>query len=83
MDNIQKLRLEIDKLDNQIMDLLEKRFEVTKQVGIEKSKQNKVILDSNREQLILDKTSKYSHSPQINKVYKYMMNISKNQQKEV
>lgn len=83
MDNITKLRNKIDQIDNQIMDLLDQRFSITKEVGIEKAKTNNQILDKNREFLILEKTAKFSHSPQIKDIYIYMMNLSKSQQKEV
>lgn len=83
MDQIKRLRNTIDEIDDQIMELLDKRFAVTKEVGVVKKTLSVEILDSNREETILNKTSKYSHSPQILSIYKHMMNISKSQQKDV
>lgn len=82
MATINELRKEIDYLDDEIMSLLDKRFSLTKQIGIEKSKTKMNILDTNREQNIIDKISKYSHSPQIEAIYVTMMNESKKSQRK-
>ena len=77
MDQINKLRDLIDILDNQIMELLNNRYDLSERIGELKSKTKAIILDVNRESIILGKTSKYSHYPQINSVYKAIMNESK------
>jgi monofunctional chorismate mutase len=82
MDEIRDLRRQIDEIDDKIMELLDIRYNITKKVGDVKKKQNVTILDSNREKNILEKTSKYSHSPQIRLVYEAIMNISKTQQRK-
>lgn len=82
MDQIKKLRNEIDVLDNKIMELLETRFLISKQIGEAKKKSNTQVLDSNREETILLKTTKFSHSPQISSIYKTIMNESKNIQRK-
>jgi monofunctional chorismate mutase len=83
MDKLAELRKEIDQLDDKIMELLDERFEITKQVGLLKKESNTNILDKKRETIILDKTSKYSHYPQILSVYQFIMNLSKEKQREL
>lgn len=81
MDNLKVLRSRIDILDDQIMDLLNKRFKVTNQIGQLKKVTNKVVLDENREQIIINKMSNYSHYPQISTIYKTIMEESKKAQR--
>ena len=52
---IEKLREQIDNLDNEIIRLLDARFDCSKAIGEEKKKLNAQVLDSSREQKILDK----------------------------
>lgn len=80
MDKITELRQDIDLIDDQIMELLDKRFFVTKAIGEEKRTISKSILDNKREDSIFDKTTKYSHYPEIKSIYKYIMSVSKSQQ---
>lgn len=82
MDKINQKRLEIDELDNKIMSLLDKRFELTTEIGSIKKVEKKVVLDINREENILNKTSKYSHSPQIRSIYNTIMDESKSLQRK-
>ena len=82
MDKINKLREEIDLIDTQIMELLDSRFFVTKAIGQEKKTNSKVVLDQNREKIILDKTANYSHYPEIKSIYEYIMSVSRSQQRK-
>ncbi len=77
MDKIDELRYLIDTLDDEIMALLEKRFTLSVKIGNEKTHAKIHVLDTKRESLILEKTSKYSHSPEIEVVYKTIMEESK------
>lgn len=80
MDKIDILRKEIDTIDNQIMTLLDKRYDLTKEIGIVKKQQETAVLDSNREEIIKNKIAKFSHYPQINAVYETIMSESRKQQ---
>lgn len=82
MATIDDLRKEIDEIDDQLMNLLEKRFDLTYQIGIEKNKIKRTILDTKREEIIINKISKYSHSPQIESVYMTVMAESKKAQRK-
>ena len=77
---INELRGKIDNLDNQIIELLDERFDVAKAIGEEKKKNNIQVLDSKREQVILDKVdSKASkeHAEYIKQIYIKIMEESK------
>lgn len=82
MDPLNPLRNQIDVLDEQIMDLLNQRFDLALKIGAIKATINKDVLDESREQTILSKTTKYSHSPQIDVVYKTIMKASKSLQRK-
>jgi monofunctional chorismate mutase len=82
MDELNKLRKEIDLIDTEIMSLLSKRFNLSKQIGEVKSLSNIPILDNRREEHILSKTLDLSYSPQINKVYRTIMSVSKTLQND-
>ena len=82
MDKINKLRININLLDEEIMSLLEERYELTSKIGILKKESNTTVLDTNREDYIINKASKYSHYPQIKVVYNSIMNESKKAQRK-
>lgn len=80
---IEKLREEIDKLDNEIIKLLDQRFDCTHKIGEEKKALKANVLDSSREQKILDKIDALSsseHSEYIKEIYKKIMEQSRNEQ---
>ena len=80
---INELRGKIDNIDNQIIELLDERFDVAKAIGEEKKKNNIQVLDSKREQVILDKVdSKASkeHAEYIKQIYIKIMEESKEYQ---
>ena len=78
MDKMKALREQIDILDDQLMFLLSKRYDISSKIGEYKSNSNIEILDNNREQLIINKTLNHSHSPQLELVYRAIMDASKN-----
>ena len=82
MDKIDDLRIKIDQLDDLLMDILQDRYSLTKQIGDLKKDSHLVVEDNNREEYIFNKISKYSHSPSIDLVYKTIINESKNKQRK-
>jgi len=82
MDRIITLREQIDIIDNEIMKLLEDRFALSIQIGNRKLKSNINVLDTNREQTIIDKASKHNHSPAIESIYRCIMEESKKLQRK-
>ncbi len=81
MDDLKALRQQIDEIDDQLMALLDKRFKLSKAVGIYKQQHNVPVLHTDRETDIYNKTSKYSAYPQIKNVYKCILTNSKDIQK--
>ena len=82
MDQIKVYRDEIDQIDDKIMELLNRRYDLSIKIGLEKEKHNISVLDQNREKNIINKVSKYSHSPQIEAIYKAIMKESKTLQRK-
>lgn len=54
-EGIRQLRQQIDELDNQLMELLAKRFRVCREIGTYKKEHNMTVLQSNRYSEILQK----------------------------
>lgn len=85
------LREKLDEIDDELIVLLLKRFEITSQVGILKASNRKEIIDLAREALILskvkDKIERQSARTQIDaseyilEIYKEIMMQSKKQQR--
>ena len=82
MDKLLTSRNQIDIIDTQIMDLLDKRYDIAIEIGNIKKENKTQVLDSNREEIVLEKTSKLRHSLAIANVYKSIMDESKNLQRK-
>lgn len=70
-------RNQINDIDNKIMELLNERFNIVKQIGFSKKLNNEPITDKNRELQVLQKTNTYSNTYHLNKIYKEIINESK------
>ena len=74
------LRKEIDKIDDQLLDLFLKRMEYIEKISLIKKEKNKEILDKNREKEIIlrlnQKTFKYNK--EVENFFKNILKISKN-----
>jgi chorismate mutase len=81
MDKIKDLRNQIDMLDDELMKLLSKRYDISEQIGEIKSNSKKEVLDLKREDYVLNKAKKHNHSQQLELVYKTIMSESKNIQR--
>ena len=55
--NLEEIRREINQIDNELIKLLEKRMELVSKVAVYKLKTGKAVLDSKREETILDKVA--------------------------
>jgi chorismate mutase / prephenate dehydratase len=64
---LEELRKEIDILDNQLLDILNRRMEVVKKVGELKKTQNAIVYRPEREKSIIDRLVKINKGP-LNKV---------------
>ena len=85
MKDLNSLRNKIDKIDNEIIDLLNDRFNVVKEIGEYKKENNIPVEDKTREEIILQiLDTKLSDSPykeEIKNIYKELFTQYKNKQK--
>lgn len=56
--DIENLRKEIDSIDDQIASLYDKRMSIVKEIGLEKAKDNKNVLDTSREKEVINRVTK-------------------------
>lgn len=84
MNELEKLREQIDELDKVIASSYAKRLEVVKKIGEYKKQNNIAVLDSNREDIVISNVSKFAcgYEKEVCDLYKYIMDYSKNQQKK-
>lgn len=74
--DLEQLRDGINNIDHQLMELLDKRFELVKQVG-EYKKENKLpIVDNDRQKFILEKANNFNNSSSIKKIYQQIFTTS-------
>ena len=76
---IESLRAEIDNIDTQLVELLNKRYAACLEIGKLKKKNGSVILNSNREIEIINRLSKISEYPNmVETLWPVIMLFSKN-----
>ena len=84
-NNIQNLRDQIDKLDDQLLELLDTRMEYVKKIGFQKIKNNMSIYRPDREKEILNRLKKnktlYLDSKAIDAIFLEIFAISRNLEK--
>lgn len=84
MSDLRKLRLKIDEIDKDVVKLLLKRLDLSRQIGEYKLRENKDILDIQREKTKLDTLSLMGNSDfekySILEIYQKIMDISKEYQ---
>jgi len=76
MEKIEKLRKKIDKTDDKIIDLLNKRAKIVRKIGIVKNDLNMVVNQPEREKEILDRLKKRAvilNSKNIEAIWKEIM----------
>ena len=73
------LRTQIDLIDKKLVALLEKRFDLAKDISKVKREQNLPVLNKERENEVLDKVSSLSsnYKDETSLVFSYLMDISK------
>ena len=82
---INKLRKEIDKIDQDLIALLKNRFSIAKEIGQVKTSNSFVIDDIDRENKIIKnlsiKANNHLKEEDISNIFKLIFSISKNLQK--
>ncbi len=79
-DKLTDLRHLIDEVDKAIMDSLEKRFMLVKEIGDYKKENQLGITDSNRENMVIAKSNNYMNNIAIKNTYLTIINESKSLQ---
>lgn len=74
--DLEQLRDGINNIDHQLMELLDKRFELVKQVGAYKKENKLPIVDNNRQKFILEKANNFNNSSSIKKIYQQIFTTS-------
>jgi len=83
MKSLEECRMEIDRLDSQIVDLLVRRIYVTNEVAERKKKQNLPIYDQMREELLMRRVRQLAgteYEEVVSAVYETIIQESKKQQ---
>ena len=84
---IEKLRKEIDSIDNSIIELLSKRKSIVKKIAGIKKQENKPVIDKEREQEIIHRLKKLSKENGLDEnfiesIYEIIINNSRNEQEK-
>lgn len=81
MTTLDNLRKAIDTIDDELIALLEARFNLCIDIGLEKQKTNRNVLDTSREQAIYEKLSNSKYASALNDVFKHIMHHCKTLQR--
>lgn len=74
--DLEQLRDGINNIDHQLMELLDKRLELVKQVGAYKKENKLPIVDNDRQKFILEKANNFNNSGSIKKIYQQIFTTS-------
>ena len=78
---IDALRQEIDNIDTELVSLFNRRYAICTEIGKLKTKSGTMVLDSNREQKIINRLNEFSNYPNmIETLWPTIMAFSKNLQ---
>lgn len=77
MDDLNLLRDRIDKLDNQLFELLEQRFSLSEKIKQVKQHSKIGVFDPAREEIILNRIIGFSHQKEIQHIYQTIFRLSK------
>lgn len=81
---LEKGRIEIDRLDREIVKLFEERMKMVEKIAEVKLADNKDILDAGREALVIEKVQGYLENPELKEeladLYTEIMRISRGHQ---
>ena len=84
MNKINLLRKEIDRIDSQLINLLDQRFDLCIEIGQIKKETSSEVLNQNREIEILERLSKQTkHQGMVKHIWPYIMAFSKYLQKNL
>ena len=84
--NLDELRVDINAVDDELFELLQKRMKIVKEVGEYKKLHHLLINDSDREQLIKNKIKEQvskENQEYVMSMYEHMFDLSKKEQENV
>jgi len=77
MNSLDKYRKEIDKIDDSIIELLEKRFNLVVEIGQYKKENNLPVFDAKRESVIKQKFTTKQYQDSLSNIYDTILKESK------
>lgn len=81
-DKINELRAEIDVIDKELVELLNRRFDACVAIGEEKKKNDGIVFDPAREQRIMTRLNAFSeYGGMVDAIWPHIMAFSKSLQK--
>lgn len=84
---IEELREKIDRVDEELVELLNRRAEIATEIGREKRRLDRQVSDATREEEVIEHVKRTSHGPfsdaQLERVYRALISETKEVQKEV
>lgn len=85
--SLQKLRLEVDRIDGQLMGLLNKRIRLARRIGLFKLKNGQKIFDAQREKTLMKKLVARNRGPiqasELSSIYRVILRTSRRHQRKV
>lgn len=83
MSDLEQYRLEIDAITQDMMELFEKRLEVSKKIALYKKSQGLPVFQPEREKALIERYCKDTDYPELSKAFlENLMSLSKALQKE-
>lgn len=86
MNELEELRSQIDEVDAELSDLLEKRMEIVEKIGETKRKNNIPVIDHTRASLVVEKAAERlkskKYNSEITQIFTSIVKISEGMQKE-
>lgn len=88
MEEIEKLRSDLDNIDMEILQLLMRRTKIVKQIGLIKKQYDIPVVDRRREKEVYDNAKEFAlehelNSDQIESIFREIMQFSKKVQSEI
>lgn len=77
MAKLDDLRTKIDLIDKELMQLIDQRFNITKEIGLLKKELNLEVTNNTREDIVLSNANQFVYSNEIKFLYKEMFNLNK------
>lgn len=87
MRDLEEIRIDIDQVDQELTALIEKRFDLVKEVATYKQANKQPVLDSSREEAVILKNQERLKNPEYKDalagLYQHLMDTSKELQKKM